>query len=192
LYRSISPGVEIGPAMPTKQRDLLIMPAEMYRQLMDRPVRLQIDQYFTLLHTRTLPPLPVTGIEQPLAGVGRCAARVDGTGRAIMVGCVAAGELPACLSLELVVSGRPLYTYASQGSMCSRNYAPWRTHLGLDAISQSDMRLVDPRLPADTSELRRAQVIVTVREPFAHLVRSVIVPQVRLRDLTVLQLPEVP
>jgi hypothetical protein len=174
-------------------RELVMIPPETYRQFKDRPLRLEIDQFMTLLRTRQLPPLPAIGGDQRMPGTGRCAARVDRTGTAVEVGCIGAGELPDCMSMRLAL---PTGAHNPDWNQCQPNYAPWRTRLGLDAISQlrgaigqSDARLpfLDPkgrtRYPVDESHLREAHVILTVYEPGDHLIRSVQVPRVRLRDL---------
>jgi hypothetical protein len=195
VYRS---RIGVGPIPPTPAgpmlgHGLLLVPAEIYRKFKDRPLRLEIEQFMTLLHARHLPPLSATGGDQRMAGLGRCAARVDRTGTAVEVGCIAAGELPDCMSMTLAL---PTGARNPDWNLCQPNYAPWRTHLGLDAISQlrdpiglSDVRLpfLDPtgraRYPVDESHLREANVLLTVYETGDHLVRSVRVPQVRLRDL---------
>jgi hypothetical protein len=179
--------IPLTPIGPMMAREFMIVPAEIYRQHRDRPLRLEIDQFMTLIRARKLPPLPATGGDQRVAGIGRCATRLDGTGSAIEVGCVAAGELPAdCLSMMLVA---PTGAHNPPWMLCQPDYAPWRTHLALDAISQSYAWLpfLDPtvrvRYPVDASQLREAHVVLTVYEPVDHLVRSVEVPEVRLRDL---------
>lgn len=190
LYQGGGEGVDLIPS-PLPEEAMMLragvrIPAAIYRHLMDRPVRLEVEEALTLLHARALPPLPALGGDRHLAGVGRCAARVDDTGTAIEVGCIAAGEWPACTSVLLALSTGERSPAVFR---CSLDYAPWRAHLSLDAISRSHTRLAfrDPsgraHNPVGEAQLRDAQVILTVYQPFDHFLRSLTVPRIRLRDL---------
>jgi hypothetical protein len=106
----------------------------------------------------------------------------------IQLACAAADEPPACLS---VVLSRSTGVANPPAVLCSVNYAPWRMHLSLDAIShiEASLPFLDPssqaRFPVDGSQLSDAQVTVTVYEPVDHLVRNIVIPQIRLQDLAI-------
>lgn len=175
-----------GPGEPLRLSAGVRIPAAIDRQLRDLPVRLQIEVAVTLLGARPLAPLPALGGAQRVAGVGRCATRVDDTGMAIELGCIAAGEWPACLSMQLAL---PAGARNPAAFLCSLDYSPWREHFALDAISQSGASLPfrDPsgraRYPVGAAQLHDAQVLLTQYEPIDHLVRRLEVAQLHLRDL---------
>lgn len=190
LYSGGVQGLGLVPSSGPGERPLLHvavpMLAAIHRQLMDRSVRLEIEESLTLLRPRTLPPLPALGGDQHLPGVGRCATRVDDTGAAIHVGCVAPGELPDCLSMVLTA---PTGARNPAALSCTPNYAPWRESFSLDALSSLQTRLPfrDPsgraHFPVGGPQLHNAQVMLTVYEPVDHFFRGVVVPHIRLGDL---------
>jgi hypothetical protein len=170
------------------RQEYLLMPAELYRQFSDRPVRLEIEQFMTLLRLRTVATLSAAGGDERVAGVGRCTTRLDRSGTGIEARCSAAGELPPCMSMMLALPGG---AQNPQSLQCNLDYAPWRTNPWLGALSQVAARLpfTDPtghvRYAVDASQLHDARVVFTVYEPSAHFVRHVEVPQTRLRDLAI-------
>jgi hypothetical protein len=178
----IAPFTPDGPMPPAT----VLIPTPTYDRLQDLTVRLEVEVFMTALHARALQPLPALGGEGHLAGVGRCATRMDEPASQVELACIAADEPPACLS---VVPARSTGVANPPTHLCFLDYAPWRTHLSLDAISHIDASLPfrnpvsQAPFPVDGSQLRDAAVKVTLYEPVDHLVRSIVIPQVRLRDL---------
>lgn len=188
LLQSSLPAITAGRAL---RQEYLLMPGGLYRQFSDRPVRLEIEQFMTLLRLRTVAALPAAGGDERVAGVGRCTTRlVDRIGTGVEATCRATGELPPCMSIMLAL---PDGAHNPDWMQCSLNYAPWRTHPGLGALSQvasARLPFTDPigqrRYPVSAAQLLDAHVAVIVYEPVAHFVRYVEVPQILLRDLVVL------
>lgn len=171
---------------PLTRNEQLLIPAGTWRRLMDRPVRLEIEQSMTVLRLRTLPPLPAATGSQRVPGVGRCATRLDRTGTAIETRCMAAGDVPDCLSMTLAL---PAGAQNPPWFQCNPSYAPWRIQPSLDVVSRLAARLPfnDPtdrvRYPVDASRLQEAHLVLTLYEPAGHLVNRIEVPAARLRDL---------
>lgn len=158
------------------------IPNAIYRRIKDEMLRLEIGYSLTLLRSRTLPPLSARDGEQYVPGFGRCAARINDAAASIQVGCVAAGEFPPCVSLVLEHPNEVRRDAAK--APCTPDYAPFRSHFSLDALSHFNalLPLRETHHPIDETQLHDTRVAFSVYETTSHFSRDVIVSRIRPQD----------
>jgi hypothetical protein len=159
---------------------------DLYRRVIDRPVRLEIDYSLTLFRLTSSHALPALGGDQRIPDLGWCATKVNEGGTNIRFHCLEPGEIPMCstLFLEHAPSG-----HRNPGrSVCSPDYAPYFGRYLPDAISRFGVNLPfrDPsglaRYPVDGSQLPQSRVVVRVYQPADHFTRRLVIPEIRLKD----------
>ena len=165
-------------------RQTIHIPADLYQQIQDKTLRLEIDYSLTLLRVRVQPPMPAVGADQRIPDVGRCVTRLNDSGTYIEVGCVGLGAVPPLFSMTLEQPRSERPNIANIGYPL--DYAPFRPRFSLDALDY-----YNTALPADKVQLRNAQVVLRLYEPVDHFSRIVTVPEVRLRDWQVASAPRV-
>lgn len=167
-------------------RQTIPISAEIYREVADRTLRLEVDYSLTLLRPHALPPLSALNGYRRLPNVGHCTSGLNHEGTAIVVACRAAGELPPCMSmvLEQTTSARR----NPEKFDCELNYQPAPLRFSEDPIDHSETKLTfrdasgSAPFPVGAAQLQDAQVVLSVYEPADHFSRRVVVPQFRLRD----------
>jgi hypothetical protein len=163
------------------------VPRRLYSRIADRPVRLEIDYYLTLLKLVDMQTLPATGGDQRSRDLGWCGTKISEDGGDIQLGCVSAGLAPSCISMELEYT--PTGVRNPPSGMCVRpDYSPFGRDFGPDALSRFTERLpfgnpagVD-QYPVKEPMLPQSQVKVRMYQAEDHFERQLAIPQVRLRD----------
>jgi hypothetical protein len=188
VYRGIESAFD-SPAAATGDgqrvfRQTIHIPSDRYQVIKDETLRLEIDYSLTLLQVRAQPPMPAVSADRRIPDVGRCVTWLDDAGAAVEVSCVAVGEMPSFFSIALQ------QPHSQQPSLMNfsypLDYAPFRSHLSLDALSY-----YNARLQVDQRQVRDAQIVLRVYEPIDHFSRSVTAPGVRLRDWQLAPVPRV-
>jgi hypothetical protein len=167
-------------------RQTIPISAEIYREVADQTLRLEVDYSLTLLRPHTLPPLSALNGYRRLPDAGHCTSGLNHEGTAIVVACRTAGELPPCMSmvLEQTTSARR----NPEKFDCELNYQPAALRFSEDPIDQSETKLPlrdasgSAPFPVGPAQLQDAQVVLSVYEPADHFSRRVVVPKFRLRD----------
>jgi hypothetical protein len=167
-------------------RQTIPIPAEIYREVADQTLRLEVDYSLTLLRSHALPPLSALNGYRRLPDVGHCTSGLNHEGTAIVVACRTAGELPPCMSmvLEQTTSARR----NPEKFDCELNYQPAPLRFSEDPIDHSETKLpfrdasASAPFPVGPAQLQDAQVVLSVYEPADHFSRRVVVPKFRLRD----------
>jgi hypothetical protein len=162
---------------------------ELYRRLKNRPVRLRIDYFLTLLRLASSHAIPALDGDQRTPALGWCGTKLDPSGSAVRLGCVLPGKPPACATavLEHKPSGR-----RNPEQMDCVDYAPYFGQLGPDAMSRplveiSFLAFRDPsglaRYPVDGPQLAESRVVLRTFEVRDHFVRHLEIPDIRLEEL---------
>lgn len=167
-------------------RQILSIPAKIFHAAADQPLHLEADYALTLLRPRALQPLAALDGDRILPEAGHCATRIDDSGSAVEVNCIAVGQIPSCLStvLELKDGARRNPEVFS----CVPDYQPAGLRVSVDPLDDSTIRLPfkdasgATQYPVDQAQLPEAQVVVSVYQAEAHVSRRIVVPQFRLRD----------
>jgi hypothetical protein len=165
----------------------LRIPRDLYARIADQSVRLEIDNYLTLLKLADTQTLPATGGDQRSRGLGWCGTRISEGGGEIQVGCIQAGAPPSCGSavLEHIPTGARNPPIA----ICVRpDYSPFGFRYGPDALSRFTETLPFGN-PAgvDTYQVKEpmlpdSRVKLKIYEAEDHFERQLAIPQIRLRD----------
>jgi hypothetical protein len=162
------PGAEQKP-----RYQLIYVPREVYNQVKDQPLSLEIDFSLTLLRADAPQTMPAVGGDQWIEGLGRCATRNDAAGMGIDVGCLAPGN-PPFNTWSLKSPTGPLSIESLRGQP---DFAPCFGRVNGDSISRFAFQL-----PAAGSQLKDQQAVVRVYRPEAHFTRRVMIPDIWLSD----------
>jgi len=162
------------------------LPKKIYARSADRRVNIEFDYSLTLLLPRVLPTLPARDGNASLAGIGRCASRLDEDGSGFQVGCDAAGELPPCLSVSLA-HGDPTQA-GFETFVCDLDYAPAAWRFSVEPIDRFVRKLpLERGAGATTAQSGSATatsdfIVFRVYDALAHFSRRVTAEGVTLRD----------
>ncbi|MDB5975297.1 MAG: hypothetical protein JWR07_2057 [Nevskia sp.] len=175
----------VGGDTSARLRQGLPIPAKIFHAAADQPLRLEVDYALTLLRPRALPPLAALDGDRILPEAGHCATRIDDSGNAVEVNCIAVGQIPSCMSMVLEFKDG---THNPEEFSCALNYQPAGLRVSVDPLDDFTTRLPFKdasgavRYPIDQAQLPGAQVVISVYEPQAHFSRRIVVPQFHLRD----------
>jgi hypothetical protein len=164
----------------------IAVPMAVYLKAKDGPVQLQVDYSLTsfgLARSFSLPALD--GAEQ-MPGWGWCKTKMNEAGTAVELRCMEPGKGPIC--------GTAFLENASVGvqnpvqSSCHSDYGPTRGQPLPDNFSRfgTNLPFRDPsglaKFPVDGSKLPQSRVVIRMYEPEEHFTRSLMIPQIKLRD----------
>lgn len=145
------------------------IPADLYQKISKQPLRLELGYYATLLRGQLITRMGLNETRR-IPGFGWCATR-DRIG-GIDIGCRTAGALPFCIS---VTAGA-----APEAFQCELNYEPVPLRFSVDPIDHWEVKI--PTMSG--AVMAPIEFAFRVYEPEDHFFREVLVPQVRLRDLS--------
>jgi len=145
------------------------IPADVYKKISEQPLRLELGYYATLLRRQLITRMALNETRR-IPGFGWCATRNKIS--VIDIGCRTAGALPFCIS---VTAGT-----APEAFQCELNYEPVPLRFSVDPIDHWEVKI--PTLPR--AELAPIEFAFRVYEPEDHFFREVVVPRIRLRDLS--------
>ena len=145
------------------------IPAGVYKKVSEQPLRLELGYYATLLRRQFVTRMTLNETRR-VPGFGWCATRNKIS--VIDIGCRTAGALPFCISVALGT--------APEKFQCELNYEPVPLRFSVDPIDHWEVKI--PTLPRAT--LAPIEFALRVYEPEDHFFREVVVPQMRLRDLS--------
>ncbi len=159
---------------------------ELYRQVADQPVRVEIDYSLTLMGFRESQTLPANGGDVRSAAMGWCGTTVDADGLQILFGCLRPGNTDWCTSVLL--EAKAVGARNHRGGDCRPDYSPFRFNFEGDVLTRAvfPMPFADPSIgdPTLVTPAMLAQATVTARtyEVRDHFVRQLVIPQIRLRE----------
>lgn len=159
---------------------------ELYRQVADQTVRVEIDYSLTLMGFRESQTLPANGGDVRSAAMGWCGTKVDADGLQILFGCLQTGNPDWCMSV--VLEAKAVGARNHRGGNCQPNYSPFRFNFEGDVLARTvyPMPFADPSIgdPTLVTQAMLTQATVTAQsyEVRDHFVRQLVIPQIRLRD----------
>ncbi len=176
-----------GPIHPVDQR--ILLPADVYARLANRPVRMAIDYSLTLFGPAGAYALPTTSTRTPLAGLGLCHSGLDAEGDDVTIGCLSTARQPSCLTAYLEQPTTGLKN--PEAHYCIRDYSPalvakfWpdAIHRARGEVAFFDLSGM-VRYPVDGSKVAAARLVIKTYDVRDHFTRHVDTPVVRLADLT--------
>jgi hypothetical protein len=160
---------------------LIDIPRPVYERLSAQSLRLQVRYFLTLLRPRALPSLHARVDAQRLPELGRCASKVDDEGKGFDVACATVGEQPMCLALSLRDPNGG--AHGEEHFVCDLNYEPAVLRFSGDAFDHFDENLpfAAGAAPGATPGAD-AEISLRVYEAVAHVERTLVLPQFRLRE----------
>ena len=171
---------------PEPAHQLVWIPEDLYQQVRNEPVKLEIDYLLTLLRSGPAHTMAALGGDQRAEDAGRCRTVVNVAGTAIQWRCATPGPAPPCFGahLENPESG----SRNAERSDCL-DYLPYKGEtLFQDSIGRFGLTLPYRnrdglgQYPVDGTQLRLSRVVFRIYRPEAHFARKVVADNVRLSD----------
>jgi len=162
------------------------LPAAVYKSIEDQPMSVELEYSLTLFSLAKSFAMAALSGDERMPGWGWCQTRMNEVGTAIELRCMQPGKGPSCGTtfLQNDVTGRR----NPERSACRPDYAPYSGHYGYDNIARFGVNLPFrdasglAKFPVDGPQLPQSQVVIRSYEPEDHFVRSLVIPEIRLRD----------
>jgi hypothetical protein len=188
LYRSAVVGELAGLEMASADgtsHETIYLPAAVYRQWSQAPVRLEVTYSLALLKLSATYSMAAPAGDLRSAELGRCQSHLKGDASEINLRCKQVGLGPACF--KVVLQG-PNGQRDPASQDCSPDYRPfaalWSSSLsyyGIDVPVRDTTGLV--QYPVATSQIPESRLIMTTYSVRDHFARTVVTPTVRLAQL---------
>ena len=173
----------------------IFLPGKVYAQLKEQPVRMEVKYYFTLFRAGPVRSIAALDGDQIIAGLGRCATRVDNDEDGIELSCLSIERTPSCMTISLEHVPTAQRNPALQH--CDPDYAPYIVAVipGVMRQLRAEAPFLDrsglAKYPVDGSRLSESRLNLTTYEPQDHFTRQLVIPDVRLSDWEALSEPAV-
>ncbi|HEY6250210.1 MAG TPA: hypothetical protein VI685_09620, partial [Candidatus Angelobacter sp.] len=162
------------------------MKQELYEQLRNQTVALDIEYSLTLFRLSGAYALPALGGDGEFPEFGRCATTMDDEKDDVMLRCKIPGRYSGCISgfLEHIPSGRR----NPELFFCSADYAPYPLTIVPDMMGGGRVGLPFRDLnglahyPVDGNQLPQSRVVLRAYNPVDHFTRHLVIPQIKLSD----------
>jgi hypothetical protein len=173
-----------GPSNATYQE--IQVPASVYRDIKDQPVRAEVDYSFTLFGLRGSYAIPALGGDERMPGFGWCETKMNDSETVVELRCMQPGKGPTCATLFLENKATGQRNPAR--SSCHGDYSPYSgwyfgdnmAHFGANIPFRDVFGLA--KFPVDGPQLPQSRVVIRVYEPEDHFTRSLTISEIRLRD----------
>lgn len=189
-YHGVGEALELAKEGPTPAEGPMYqeiqVPASLYHELKDQPVRAEIDYSLTLLALSQSYALPALDGDERMPGFGWCQTKMNEAETAVELRCMEPGKGPTCatLFLENETSGQRNPTRSS----CHGDYSPYSgwyfgdnlTHFGANIPFRDPSGLA--KFPVDGPQLPASRIVIRVYEPEDHFTRSLVIPRINLKD----------
>jgi hypothetical protein len=176
--------VDKGPNNSTYQE--IQVPSSVYRGIKDQAVRAEFEYSLTLFGLRESYSIPALGGDERMPGFGWCETKMNEAETAVELRCMQPGKGPTCatLFLENETTGQRNPARSS----CHGDYSPYSgwyfgdnmAHFGANIPFRDSTGLA--KYPVDGPQLPNSRVVIRVYEPEDHFTRSLLIPQIKLRD----------
>lgn len=190
VYHGSTIGIEVDNAGLAKtgedRHQKITLPASLYKQSLGQPVQAKLDYSFTLFGLSKSYAIPAIGGNERMPGLGWCQTELNDAGTVVLAKCMAAAKGPACGGVFLENPSRG--TQNPEAFWCYPEYTPYSARPLDDAFARFTIGVSfrDPhglaKYPVDGSQLPQSRVVIRLFAPLAHFTRSLVIPQIRLRD----------
>jgi hypothetical protein len=157
------------------------LPRAIYARAAHQPVRLALDYSLTILRGHALAELPTPG-DRRVPHAGRCADRIEVSGKSLDVACMTVGAEPPCLSMRLIAGG---VRQGPEVYRCQLDYEPVALRFSANPLARMESRLAllpPGTTPGGAGLPPGARVQLIEYAPQAHFTRRVVIQGVRLAD----------
>jgi hypothetical protein len=162
------------------------VPASVYRDIKDQPVRAEVDYSLTLFGLKQSYSVAALDGDERMPGFGWCETKMNEIETAVQLRCMQPGKGPTCatLFLENVTTGQR----NPPRSSCHGDYSPYSgwyfgdnmAHFGANIPFRDPSGLA--KFPVDGPQLPQSRIVIRVYEPEDHFTRQVVIPQIKLKD----------
>lgn len=187
LYRAANAGELAGLGIGgsgTTSHQTVNLPAALYRQWAQRPLRLEIEYWLALFRVSASYAMPATAGELHSTELGRCRSQLNTDATEISLRCKQTGLGPACYTATLESPGGQRNPESQD---CTPNYRPfialWSlplTFFGIDVPVRDHAGLV--QYPIASSQIADSRLILTTYRVRDHFIRTVVTPALRLGE----------
>jgi hypothetical protein len=172
------------PEVPIYQQ--MAIPMSLYSSAKDQAVQVRVDYSLTLFGLGRSYAMPSLDGDERMPGWGWCKTKMNEAGTAVELHCIEPGKGPMCASafLENASSG----AQNPPRSSCESEYRPFGDKPTPDNFARfgGNLPFRDPsglaKFPVDGSQLPQSRVVIRNYEPEEHFTRSLVIPQIKLRD----------
>lgn len=162
------------------------VPDSIYNANQNRPLSVQMDFSLTIFRLAKSYAIRALNGDERMPGWGWCETRMNDSGTALEMRCIEPGRGPICgsASLENTSTG----ARNPQRFACWSDYTPFADRGVDDGYTRFGVNIPfrDPsglaKYPVDGPQLKQSQVVVRMYEPVDHFTRSLVIPQIKLRD----------
>jgi hypothetical protein len=164
----------------------IAVPMSVYVNVKDQAVQVRVDYSLTLFGLARSYSLPALDGAERMPGWGWCKTKMNEAGTSVELHCMEPGKGPIC--------GTAFLENASTGaqnparSSCRSDYGSFRDQPLPDNLTRfgTNLPFRDPsglaKFPVDGSQLPQSRVVIRMYEPEDHFTRSLVIPQIRLKD----------
>lgn len=162
------------------------IPMSIYISAKDQAVQARVDYSLTLFGLGRSYSQPALDGDERMPGWGWCKTKMNEAGTAVELRCMEPGKGPIC--------GTAFLENASSGaqnpprSSCGSEYRPFGDRPLPDNFARfgTNLPFRDPsglaKFPVDGAQLPQSHVVIRMYEPEEHFTRSLVIPQVKLKD----------
>jgi len=162
------------------------VPTSVYRDVKDQPVRAELDYSLTLFGLRESYSIPALGGDERMPGFGWCETKMNEGETVVELRCMQPGKGPTCATLFL--ENETTRQRNPDRSSCHGEYSPYSgwyfgdnmAHFGANIPFRDASGLA--KYPVDGPQLPDSRVVIRVYEPEDHFTRSLVIPQIKLKD----------
>lgn len=164
----------------------IAIPMSLYSSAKDQTVQVRVDYSLTLFGLGRSYAMPSLDGDERMPGWGWCKTKMNEAGTAVELHCIEPGKGPMCASafLENASSG----AQNPPRSSCVSEYRPFGDKPTPDNFARFGTNLPFrdasglAKFPVDGSQLPQSRVVIRNYEPEEHFTRSLVIPQIKLRD----------
>lgn len=164
----------------------IVLPESVYNAHQDQPLQVELDYSLTVFALAKSYSISALNGDERMPGWGWCQTKMNDSGTVIELRCMQAGRGPICGSafLENATSA----AHNPERSACISDYTPFGDRPIPDNFARFGLNIPfrDPsglaKYPVDGPQLPQSRVVIRVYQPEAHFARSVVIPELRLKD----------
>ena len=172
------------PETPVYQE--IAMPISVYLSTKDQAVQVRVDYSLTLFGLARSYSLPALNGAERMPAWGWCNTKMNKPGTAVELRCMAPGKEPICGTAFLENASTGAHNPAR--SSCRSDYGPFRDEPLSYSLTRfgAGLPFRDPsglaKFPVDGAQLPQSRVVIRMYEPEDHFTRSLVIPQIKLKD----------
>jgi hypothetical protein len=189
-YHGVGDGLEVAREGPNPAEapiyQQIEMPMSIYANAKDQPAQVQVDYSLTLFSLVRSYAMPALNGDERMPGWGWCRTKMNQAGTVVELRCMEPGDGPTCGTAVLETTSTGARNPAR--SFCRSDYGPFRNDPVPDNFARfgTNLPFRDPsglaKFPVDGPQLPNSRVVIRMYEPEDHFTRSLVIPQVKLKD----------